>query len=149
MARKRKPANRTYQVKAKRAGPTPARNANGTFSKGQSGNPFGRPKEYRDFVDLARQMGSPKAFETLVRDMESGDPRAEVQAAMGMLAYAWGKPKQAIEHSGPDGGPIQTAAAMPLDGLTDEDLVKLKEIAVRAATAAASRAADVLAPNPA
>lgn len=100
----KKPQNRGHQAKA---GRTPE----GRFLPGVSGNPGGRPTEYTDFVKLAREVGSPVAFETLVKRCTAEDDRAAVQAALGILAYAWGRPKQAVELTGKDGGPVETVGA--------------------------------------
>jgi hypothetical protein len=51
------------------------------------------------------------AVETLLARCRSKDDRAAVQAALGILAYAWGKPRQAIELTGKDGGPVEVTDA--------------------------------------
>jgi hypothetical protein len=84
------------------------RDHTGRFRKGMSGNPNGRPKSLVSFIELARQKGSPVAFKALLRVTQySKDERAIVQAALGLLAYAWGKPKQAVEVTGKDGAPVE------------------------------------------
>jgi uncharacterized protein YbjT (DUF2867 family) len=53
--------------------------------------------------DLARQH-TEAALETLVRIMQRGkSDAARLAAAVAILDRAWGKPVQALEHSGPDG----------------------------------------------
>ncbi len=74
------------------------------FQKGQSGNPGGRPKEFNEIKDLARQH-SRAAVERLVEWMASDNPKASVSAAMALLDRGYGKPVQQV--SGEDGGPLQ------------------------------------------
>lgn len=66
-------------------------------------------KVTREIKELAQQYGA-EALETLVEIMRSkrAAKPARVSAANIVLDRAYGKPAQAIEHSGPNGGPIQT-----------------------------------------
>jgi hypothetical protein len=66
------------------------------FQKGQSGNPTGRPKRDCEIEELARQH-TPAAIAALVEALNGKD---RVPAAALLLAYAYGKPRQPIEHSG-------------------------------------------------
>ncbi len=99
------------------------------FAKGQSGNPGGRPKEEREVLALARQK-SQQAIEKLAEWVESDNPRASIPAAIAILDRAFGKPVQAIEASGPDGGPIETVSIDPTK-LNADQLRALASIAVR------------------
>ena len=72
------------------------------FTKGQSGNPAGRPKTLSVAQELARNYTT-EAVETLVAALRS--PRERVPAAVALLDRGWGKPPQAI--TGEDGGLIQ------------------------------------------
>jgi hypothetical protein len=93
--------------------PRVPRNVDGTFRRGVSGNPGGRPAAYKEFVELAREVGAPTAFDALVWEIEQGDfAPARVKAAETLLAYAWGKPTQAVELTGKDGSPL---------GISDEE----------------------------
>lgn len=74
------------------------------FAKGQSGNPGGRSKAHAEFMAQMRQ-NAPAAIAALLAGLE--DPRQAKGCAEVILAYAYGKPKQITEISGPDGGPIQ------------------------------------------
>lgn len=78
------------------------------FQKGQSGNPGGRPKENDEVKALARQY-TPEAIERLAFWMRSDNAKASVSACSSLIDRAWGKPAQAHEHSGHDGGPIETS----------------------------------------
>lgn len=44
--------------------------------------------------------------------MRGDEGKASVSAAMGLLAYGWGKPAQAVEVSGPDGKAIEIKAGI-------------------------------------
>lgn len=107
------------------------------FKKGTSGNPGGRPKEVRELKELARssvpeairyaqrlvakghraldvaEMTESELAEA-TRDglspialIESHDPRAVLAAALYLRDTGMGKPTQAVEVSGNEGGPLQ------------------------------------------
>lgn len=69
------------------------------FVKGQSGNPSGRPKEDNEVKRLARSH-SKAAIKRLAFWLKSDNPKASVSAAQVLLDRGYGKPAQAIEHSG-------------------------------------------------
>jgi hypothetical protein len=69
------------------------------FRKGQSGNPGGRPKENEEIKKLAQEH-CPAAIDRLAYWMQSGDARASVAASTALLDRGYGKPAQALEHSG-------------------------------------------------
>src|SRR6266480_1073036 len=77
------------------------------FVKDQSGNPGGKSKESKEIRDLARL----QAIETLAEIMVSAESdQARVAAANAILDRGLGKPPQAVEHTGEDGGPIQVTS---------------------------------------
>jgi len=71
----------------------------GQFKPGASGNPGGRPKDVHGIGDLARAHG-PAALQKLVALMVHKDPRVSLAACQAVLDRGYGKPTQAIEHSG-------------------------------------------------
>ena len=63
----------------------------GSFKKGQSGNPKGRPKEYPEIKALARSK-TEKAIAALERALD--DDKTAVPAAIALLDRGWGRPGQ-------------------------------------------------------
>ena len=72
------------------------------WSKGQSGNPGGRPKEAHDVKELARTY-TVEAIEKLATWMRSDNPKASVSACNVLLERAWGKAPQTIAGEGGEG----------------------------------------------
>ena len=78
--------------------------------------------------ELAREQ-TEAAIQAFVDIMQRGKSEsARVAAAQALLDRGWGKPTQALEHSGPGGAPLQ----WDFSRLTDEELVQLKWIATKA-----------------
>ena len=77
----------------------------GTFQPGKSGNPGGRPKEAAEVKALAQEYGA-EAIEKLVALLRGEDDRVAKAAADSLLDRGFGKPGQAVEMTGADGGPL-------------------------------------------
>ena len=90
------------------------------WQKGQSGNPEGRPKELKEITKLARER-SFEAIERLSYWMRSEDPRASVAACNAILDRGFGKPSQAIEHTGAIGFFDALATALANGAIADTD----------------------------
>lgn len=77
----------------------------GTFKPGKSGNPGGRPKEAAEVKALAQEYGA-EAIDKLVALLRGEDDRVAKAAADSLLDRGFGKPGQAVEMTGADGGPL-------------------------------------------
>jgi hypothetical protein len=93
------------------------------FPKGVSGNLKGKPKgavqvapTITDVRLLARVEG-PEAIRKLTAIMknEAATHMAQIAAASQLLDRGWGRPPQAVELTGAEGGPIQIMEVDPLD----------------------------------
>ena len=77
-----------------------SRSANGQFTKGQSGNPGGRPRDEEKVAELARSY-TREAIETLAELMRSGnEERVRGMAAQALLDRGCGKPKVEVVADG-------------------------------------------------
>ena len=69
---------------------TGAKQMNGRFQPGRSGNPGGRPRAAHSIQELARKH-APEAIKTLADIAKKGTPGARVSAAIALLDRAYGK----------------------------------------------------------
>jgi hypothetical protein len=104
----------------------PGRNG-GTLNrleKGETANPNGRPKKLPVLDQLVADiLGDEKdgitAAEAIFKKLRQEAIKGNLKAAEMLLDRAYGKPKQAVEHSGPQGGEIQVKniiIEIPKDG---------------------------------
>jgi len=103
------------------------------FKKGQTGNPKGRPKKLPNLdVLLANVLGEENkdgisAAEAILIKLRAEAAKGNIRAAQLILDRAYGKAKQPIEHSGPDGGPIETVIKF-IDDSKDADNINQEEL---------------------
>lgn len=99
------------------------------FKKGQSGNLAGRPKKLPDLDKLLAEVlgedpNDPTAqseAKEVLRQLVNKAKKGSVPAQIAVLDRAYGKPKQAVEHSGPDKGPISVKTwVIDVDGNDDK-----------------------------
>ena len=92
--------------------PDITRRADGTFSKGQTGNPGGRPSIPGD-VREALELGSLAAAQRLVALVGSEDERVALAASEAILNLLYGRAPQALEvtaEAGPALDPAEVAS---------------------------------------
>lgn len=81
-----------------------AKKANaGSFKKGQSGNPSGKPKLDREFRDRCRKAVDEKVIDAWINEVECMGTNW-LKASELLAAYGYGRPTQPV--AGPDEGPI-------------------------------------------
>lgn len=90
------------------------------FTKGQSGNPGGRPSPARQQLEALLDECFPlakrkKVVKLLVDDAMSDEYERRKEARLLLLAYAFGKPIERQEVSGPDGAPLKAYVCVDPD----------------------------------
>jgi len=90
------------------------RNSDGTFPKGKTGNPNGRPREKSLTTQLKEALkqnekntGQPYDALLVNRLLERAISQGDMKAIQMIWERLEGKPKQTHEHSGVDGDPIE------------------------------------------
>jgi hypothetical protein len=87
-------------------------------SRAGAGRPPGAVNETTKLIRAAAQKHGPEMIDELVRlAKESESDAARVAAANAVLDRGYGRPKQSVEHSGEDGGPVQVTIAGRIAGL--------------------------------
>ena len=81
------------------------------FKDGQSGNPAGRPKKLPELDSLIAEVLSEEkdghtAALAILKKWRQMAASGNLKAGEMLFDRGYGKPKQAVEHSGPDKGPI-------------------------------------------
>lgn len=103
------------------------------FLKGHSGNPGGRPKEkpFRDAlrVELAATGEDAKALRDIAKALIGKARDGDIQAIREIADRLDGKPAQALEHTGQDGGPIETS------GVSAREIIAARLASISAANA--------------
>jgi|APGre2960657404_1045060.scaffolds.fasta_scaffold70636_2 hypothetical protein len=93
------------------------------FKKGQSGNPNGRPKlpDIRDALAkiLADEKDGYTALEATLMALRAKAVRGDIRAAEALLDRAFGKPKQAIDHT--TGGDKMLPSAITIELVTHDN----------------------------
>ena len=76
------------------------------FPKGKSGNPGGRPKVLGEVQELARQYAPTVIVELARLALRAKNETARIAAIRELLDRGYGKPRQALEVSAPEGDPL-------------------------------------------
>jgi hypothetical protein len=102
------------------------RDNKGRFTKGNAPKSPGRPAVARDFRKRCRDFMEADGWDILIDIAKDRKAKEQRYALELIAAYAYGKPKQGVELSGPDGAPV----ALDLD--TAALVRKAREIAAKA-----------------
>ena len=73
------------------------------FQKGQSGNPAGRPPKGQALTDVLREKIDKEEIANKLYEMAMGGDMVALKYIYDRID---GKPRESVEHSGPDGGAI-------------------------------------------
>jgi hypothetical protein len=81
------------------------------FKKGQSGNPAGKPKLPNIEEAMMKIMGEEKdgktALDAILAALRAKAAKGDIRAAEVLLNRGYGLPKQKVEVTGKDGGPME------------------------------------------
>src|SRR5882762_744070 len=77
------------------------------FPKGKSGNPGGRPKVLGEVQELARQYAPAAVVELARLALKAKNETARIAAIRELLDRGYGRTRQSVEVSAPDGNPLQ------------------------------------------
>ena len=90
------------------------------FMPGQSGNPGGRPKVVKEFIERCREYMNVEGIDSLIEIARDPKDKDKMRAIELLAGYAWGKPKQGVKFGDEDGGGI-TIVVKPADSNRDRD----------------------------
>ena len=84
------------------------REANGTFAKGSSGNPNGRPRKKREerFLEITLSAVTYEDWKAIIKQAVQQAKRGNKDARRFLAEYLIGKPAQILEHTGAGGSAI-------------------------------------------
>ena len=97
------------------------RDGKGRFAKGNTGG--GRPAVAKEFRERCREFMESEGWTSLISMAQDKKDRDRYRALDLLAAYAYGKPKQGLEVSGADGGPVMLGILT--DEAIDEEIRKL------------------------
>lgn len=91
----------------------------GHWNTGVSGNAGGRTPNKATTLAREYTVEAVAVVVAVMRD-EGAEPAERLKAAFGIIDRGWGKPKEHVEHTGADGGPI------PIVGMSLEQAIALE-----------------------
>lgn len=102
------------------------------FKKGKSGNPGGRPAVAKEFREKCREFMETEGWVKLF-SLAQKEGKEQRYALELVCAYAYGRPRQGVELTGEDGGPIQSGQQHQIDlsSLSVEELKVLEHIVTK------------------
>jgi len=96
------------------------------FKPGQSGNPGGRPAVVREFRERCREFMTAEGWEHLKEIARAKRHRDRYRALELIAAYAFGKPTNKIELSGPDDSPLFSLSTQQLLVMAQKILAEMQ-----------------------
>ncbi len=89
------------------------------FTKGQSGNPGGRPRATAELRNLAQTAGL-EAFQRVIELTRHEDPKIALEAVKIVLDRGFGRPAQPVDGDGQGGPIVQKIELVIVDAEGDE-----------------------------